>query len=84
MENANVLKAPGYDIVNLNVHYRKELNWGPVKSLLAYFQIENVFDETYISAANNITDKATDPANTTGSIYAGAPRTYYGGMKLGF
>ena len=85
MENANLLKAPGYDVVNLNVHYRKDLSGGPIKSLLAYFAIENVFDDTYISAANNVTDRVgVDPASLSGSIYAGAPRTYYGGMKLSF
>lgn len=89
MENANLLKAPGYELVNVNVHYNKELYGGPIKSLTAYFEIQNVFDETYIAAANNITDKigstAATLADTGGaSIYSGAPRTYYGGMKLRF
>lgn len=88
MENANLLKAPGYDLVNLNVHYNKDLSGGPIKSLMAYFEVQNVFNETYIASANNITDRvgagADDLAAISGSIYAGAPRTYYGGMKLKF
>ncbi len=88
MENANLLTAPGYELVNVNVHYSKDFSSGPIKSLLAYFEIRNVFDETYISAANNISDKtdstAASLADVSGSIYAGAPRTYYGGMKLRF
>ena len=49
MENANLLEAPGYDTVDLNVHYATEFSSGPVRSLLAYFEIRNVFDETYIA-----------------------------------
>jgi iron complex outermembrane recepter protein len=88
MENANLLEAPGYDTVDLNVHYATEFSSGPVRSFLAYFEVRNVLDETYIASANNITDTVTSTpatlANASGSIYAGAPRTYYGGMKVRF
>ena len=88
MENANLLVAPGYDTVDLNVHYATEFSSGPIRSFLAYFEIRNVFDETYIASANNITDAVTSTpatlANASGSIYAGAPRTYYAGMKVRF
>ena len=57
MENANLLKAPGYELVNVNVHYNKEFASGPVRSLMTYFEIKNLFDETYISSANNISDR---------------------------
>ena len=58
---------------------------GPAKSLMAYFEISNLFDETYVSGANNIADRTNvNLADSTGSIYAGAPRTYYGGMKVRF
>ncbi|WP_244437588.1 TonB-dependent receptor family protein [Hyphomicrobium denitrificans] len=88
MENANLLWAPGYETVDVNVHYERTLNWGPIKSFLAYFEVRNVLDEVYIASANNITDKAGSTAGTLadagGSIYAGAPRAYYGGMKVRF
>ena len=85
MENANMLKAPGYELVNLNLHYNKEFTSGPVRSLMTYFEIKNVFDETYISSANNIANRVSgNLADATGSIYAGAPRTYFGGMKVRF
>jgi iron complex outermembrane receptor protein len=88
MENANLLWAPGYETVDVNVHYERTLNWGPLKSFMAYFEIRNVLDEVYIASANNITDKVGSTAETLadagGSIYAGAPRTYYGGMKVRF
>ena len=88
MENANLLQAPGYDVVDLNVHYASDLGSAPLRSFMAYFEIRNLLDETYISAANNITDTvgATPAtlAKVSGSIYAGAPRTYYGGFKVKF
>jgi iron complex outermembrane recepter protein len=88
MENANLLEAPGYDTVDLNVHYATEFSSGPVRSLLAYFEIRNLLDETYIASANNITDTVgatpASLANASGSIYSGAPRTYYAGMKVRF
>jgi len=89
MENANLLWAPGYDTVDVNVHYERTLNWGPVKSFLAYFEVRNVLDEVYIASANNIADRNNSTpvslaATGTSSIYAGAPRTYYGGMKVRF
>ena len=49
MENANLLEAPGYDTVDLNVYYATEFSSGPVRSFLAYFEIRNVLDETYIA-----------------------------------
>ena len=33
MENANFLKAPGYELVNLNVHYKTDLTSESLKSL---------------------------------------------------
>ncbi len=88
MENANLLRAPGYDTVDVNVHYEKTVSWGPVRSFMAYFEIRNLLDETYIASANNITDKVGSTpdslADAPNSIYAGAPRTYYAGMKVRF
>jgi iron complex outermembrane receptor protein len=94
MENGNVLKAPGYSLVNINVHYDKKINDGYIKGVLFYFETKNLFDKTYVASANNITNTITGAgvqnpgtvlASTgTGSIYAGAPRSFFGGMKLRF
>jgi iron complex outermembrane recepter protein len=54
-----------------------------------------VLNKTYVASANNITDSINattgiqNPgsvlaATGTGSIYAGAPRTFVAGMKLAF
>ncbi|MET4721282.1 iron complex outermembrane receptor protein [Bradyrhizobium japonicum] len=93
MDNANLLKAPGYELVNLNMHYKTDLQSDHFKSLNVYFEVRNVFDRTYVASANNIAntvqgtgiqDGAIALANTTNSIYAGSPRAFFAGMKLAF
>jgi iron complex outermembrane receptor protein len=95
MENANLLQAPGYGLFNVNVHYDTEIAHDYLKGAIFFFEVKNVLDKTYIASANNITDgisavtglqnSAVVLANTgTGSIYAGAPRTFVGGMRLAF
>jgi iron complex outermembrane receptor protein len=95
MENANLLRAPGYDLVNVNLHYIKEVNYEHVKSATFFFEVKNVFDRTYIASANNITNSINsvtglqNPGSIlattgTGSIYAGSPRAFIAGMKVAF
>jgi iron complex outermembrane receptor protein len=93
MDNANLLKAPGYELVNLNVHYKTELASDTFKTLSVYLEAKNLFDRTYVASANNIGNSVTaagvqNPAsilaNTTGSIYAGSPRAFVAGMKVAF
>jgi iron complex outermembrane receptor protein len=93
MDNANLLKAPGYELVNLNVHYKTDLVSDIFKALNLYVEVRNVFDRTYVASANNIANSVTaagfqNPAsvlaNTTGSIYAGSPRAFVAGMKVEF
>jgi iron complex outermembrane receptor protein len=93
MDNANLLKAPGYELVNLNLHYKTDLASDYFKALSLYLEVRNVFDRTYVASANNIGNSVTaagvqNPAsvlaNTTGSIYAGSPRAFVAGMKVAF
>lgn len=93
MDNANLLKAPGYELVNLNVHYKTDLGSDTFRSLNLFLEVRNVFDRTYVASANNIANTVTTAglqnpastlANTTGSIYAGSPRTFVAGMKVAF
>ena len=93
MDNANLLKAPGYELVNLNLHYNTDLQSDYFKSLSMYVEVRNVFDRTYVASANNIGNSVTTAgvqnpasvlASTTGSIYAGSPRAFIAGMKLAF
>jgi iron complex outermembrane receptor protein len=95
MDNANLLKAPGYEVINLNLHYDKEVADGYIKDAIFFFEIKNLFDQTYVASANNISDTISpvtglqNPGSVlavtgTGSIYAGTPRAFIGGMKLAF
>jgi iron complex outermembrane recepter protein len=95
MDNANLLKAPGYGLVNLNLHYDTEVTHDYLKGAIFFFEIQNLLNKTYVASANNITDSINsvtglqNPASViattaTGSIYAGAPRTFIAGMKLAF
>jgi iron complex outermembrane receptor protein len=93
MDNANLLMVPGYELVNLNMHYKTELASDYLKSLSLYLEVKNVFDRTYVASANNIGNSVTalgvqNPAsilaNTTGSVYAGSPRAFVAGMKVAF
>ncbi|RXH35581.1 TonB-dependent receptor [Bradyrhizobium nanningense] len=93
MDNANLLKAPGYELVNVNVHYKTDLVSDTFRSLNLFLEVRNVFDRTYVASANNIANTVTGAglqnpasllANTTGSIYAGSPRTFVAGMKVAF
>lgn len=94
MDNANLLKAPGYELVNVNVHYKTDLVSDTFRSLNLFLEVRNVFDRTYIASANNTTNTVStagvpDPASTLassapGSIYAGSPRLFVAGMKVAF
>jgi iron complex outermembrane receptor protein len=93
MDNANLLKAPRYELVNLNMHYKTDLASDYFKTLSLYLEMRNVLDRTYVASANNIGNSVTalgiqNPAsilaNTTGSIYAGSPRAFVAGMKVAF
>jgi iron complex outermembrane receptor protein len=88
MDNANLQKAPGYELVNLNVHYNTDLKSDYFKSLSMYAEVRNVFDRTYIASANNISNSVSAAGlqglSPTGSIYAGSPRAFIAGMKLAF
>jgi iron complex outermembrane recepter protein len=94
LDNANLLKAPGYDLVNVGLHY--DIPGQPlsfVRKTHFYFEVQNIFNKTYVGSAANITDTlaangqvgdASTLAAHTGSIFAGNPRTFYGGVRLLF
>jgi iron complex outermembrane recepter protein len=93
MENANFLKAPGYELVNLNVHYKTDLVSESLKSLSLFLEVRNLLDRTYVASANNIQNSLTGgqqngaaflAANGFNSIYAGSPRAFVAGMKIAF
>src|SRR5262249_27768530 len=50
MDNANFLKAPSYELVNLNLHYKTDLASDYMKSLSLFFEVRNIFDKTYVAS----------------------------------
>lgn len=86
--NSNTLKTEAYNIYNLNVHYNRDLTGPIVKGVLAYFEVQNLFDNTYIASAQVVADATTDTpfnlATTKQSFFAGDARSYFAGVKLKF
>ena len=94
LDNANLLKAPGYLIVNADLHYDPPAELGLISRVRFYVDVQNLLDDRYVASASNITDTlnaATRAQNgaavlstATGSIYAGAPRSVFGGVRVKF
>ncbi|UVO49021.1 TonB-dependent receptor [Sphingomonas sp. SUN019] len=94
IDNANLLAMPDYTLVNLNLHYDPPASTGWWSRISLFASVQNVFDTTYVGSASvisNTLNPATgveNPAsllsNTTGSIYAGQPRTVYAGIRTRF
>ena len=93
LDNANLLSAPGYTLLNLSTHYDPPAGHGALSRLGFYFEVQNLANRTYVASANNVTNSLNtegeqNPAsvlvNTTGAIYAGTPRASYGGVRVRF
>jgi iron complex outermembrane recepter protein len=94
MDNADLLKAPSYELVNVNLHYKTDLTADYFRQLTLFFEVRNLFNTTYVASANNIADTVTAAgiqnsgsvlaSTQTGSIYAGSPRAFIAGMKVAF
>ncbi len=94
LDNANLASAPGYVLLNADLHYDPPADLGLMSRLRFYVEVQNLLDQRYIASANTITDTlnpttgapngaaALDAA--TGSIYAGAPRSVFGGVRVKF
>ena len=72
MENANLLRAPGYGLFNVNIHYDTEIDHPYLRGAVYFFEVKNLLDKTYIASANNITDSinAATGLQNPGSILA--------------
>lgn len=94
VDNANLAQAPGYDLLNVNLHYAREVKDSAIRSFSAYVEARNITNQTYVASANNVTDTidaatarqngAATVAATSGSIYAGTPVSLYGGVRVKF
>lgn len=94
VDNSNLLAMPAATLVNLNLHYDPPRGSGVLSRLGFYASVQNLFDVTCVGSASVIANSlaagtgAENPAsvlaNTTGSVYAGQPRTVYAGVKARF
>lgn len=90
IDNANLLAIPSYTLANLNLHYDPPRGDGWLSRLSFFASVQNLFDKTYVGSASIIADGITAAGvqnsaavlmTSTGSIYAGQPRTIYAGVK---
>ena len=94
LDNANLLSAPGYTVLNLSTHYDPPAGHGSLSRLRFYFDVQNLTNRTYVASGSNITDSlnpSTSAQNgaavlttSNGIIYAGTPRSSYGGVRVRF
>lgn len=94
LDNANLLSAAGYTLLNVSTHYDPPPGHGTISRLRFFFDIQNLANKTYVGSAGNVTNSlntTTGQQNgpdvlttATGSIYAGTPRASYGGVRVRF
>ena len=93
LDNANLLKAPGFGLLNLELHYDPPVRMKLLHRVHVFFEVQNLANRTYAASASNLSDSLTNSggeagaatlAAKTGSIFAGAPRSFFGGVRLLF
>jgi iron complex outermembrane receptor protein len=97
LDNGNVLTIPSYGLINANLHFDRDVELGWLKHFTTYFEVRNIFDRNWVASANNIQNTASLVngnvvqngyaqlvLNGTGSIYAGNPRVFQGGVRFKF
>ena len=91
LDNANLLRSPGSNTLNLNLHYNPSADHGLLSRLNFYLEVKNVTSKAYVASASNITDSlntTTGAENgvatlaTSGVFYSGPPRSFYGGVRI--
>jgi iron complex outermembrane receptor protein len=95
IDNANFTSLPGYGLVNLNLHYSRDIPDSYFKNIEMYLNLNNAFNRTYIAGsfvmANTL--MAGTAIQTPGillssaqgaGIIAGQPRSLVGGVKFKF
>jgi iron complex outermembrane recepter protein len=93
MDNANLIKSPGYRLFNLNLHYDPEQLARQRRGVQLFVELRNLTDAIYVASAANVSDTLNpatgeqNPASTlmnSGSIWAGTPRSAFAGMRVMF
>ena len=93
LDNANLLKAQGAGLFNVELHYDPPARFGLLHRVHLYCEVENLANRTYVGSALNVTDSLTAAGaeagasvldGKSGSIFAGAPRSAFGGVRIHF
>lgn len=88
INNSNTLEMPESTLLNLNVHYTREISSGFFRKVTLFVDVRNVTDQKYINSANVVSDLTTDtPAtlrSTKQAFFSGQPLSVFGGVKLAF
>jgi len=93
LDNANLIQAPGYATININIHYDGLKHGRDSRGYHLLFDIRNVTNRVWVSSAANLSDtlnSSTGVQNgasvlaTAGSIYTGSPRSFVLSLRHGF
>ena len=94
IDNANLVQAPDYTLININIHYGRDLSRGMIRGFRLFLEAQNLMNRTYVAGANNVSNSisattglqnaASVVLTATGSVYAGTQRNVVGGLKLKF
>ena len=62
VNNSNTLRAPSYNVLNLDLHYARDLKWAWLSRIEAFLELQNLLDTTYIGSAVTVTDDVVNSA----------------------
>jgi iron complex outermembrane receptor protein len=85
VNNSNTLRAPSYNVLNLDLHYARNLKGAWLHRIEAFLELQNLLNTTYIGSAATVTD---DVVNSQASLatkqafFSGSPRAVVGGLRL--
>ncbi len=81
VNNANTLKAQAATVVNMNIHYARDVDWKWVRFIKIFGQVDNLFNQTYMASGAIVSDSTAD-ANKQAFLLA-PPISFFGGVTLG-
>jgi len=81
VNNANTLKAQAATVVNSNGHFTKPVNWGWVRFVKGFVQIDNLLDQTYMGSGAIVSDSTADSAKQ--AFLLAPPLSVFTGVTLG-
>jgi iron complex outermembrane receptor protein len=87
VNNSNTLTAPGYHVLNANLHYGRKLDGPFLRGFEAFFEVRNLLDTTYVESAVPVADDLVPTQagnNAKQAFFTGASRSVFGGVRFRF